>query len=290
MNRRFCLAWCILPLLSCFLPAQQGEKFTLPQVKRDVVTDDSGLRQWAEFKPQNCPTCRGLKVQKCKHCDGLERAKSCLECDWKRNSPCRDCGGRGQTQDPLQWVICPGCHGAGCFPCGFCRNEGSQPVEGGSKKNPPKCVCCRGQGGFKCEVCRGKRLVEGPALKPDVGQASLKDLQDAKKKIGETLTALAAFRPIDNPSKDIRAYTKALVPASRALPSLKKCQAMIKTIQKGLQKGDAYVDSDKRKQDAFNRFRIYNELYLKHQQQVIDLCIERQEFNANVVANKKDPR
>lgn len=290
MNRRLSLSCCLLLLLPCMLPAQHGEKFVVPQVKRAVVTDDSGLQQWAEFAPQNCPTCRGLKIHKCKHCDGLERAKSCLECDWKRQSPCRTCGGHGQIQDPLLLAVCPGCHGAGCFPCNFCHNEGTQPVQGGSKKKPAKCLCCKAQGGFKCEVCRGKRLVEGPALKPSVGEASLKDLDSAKKKIAETLTALAAFRPTNKTSKDLKAYAKALAPARRVLPLLRKCQSMINTIQKGLSKGDLYVDNDKRKAEAFDRFRIYNELYLKHQQQVIDLCIKRQEFNENVMAKKKDPR
>jgi hypothetical protein len=289
MNSRLSRSCWILLLLSCVLPAQRGEKFVVPQVKRAVVTDDNGLQQWAEFKYQNCATCRGLKVHKCKHCDGLEWAKTCLECDWKKKSPCRDCGGRGQTQDPLLWVVCPGCHGAGCFPCALCRNEGCFPIQGGSKK-PAKCGGCKTLGGYKCGVCKGKRLVCGPALKPSVGEASLKDLLAAKKKIGQTLTALATFRPTHNTSKDLKAYAKALAPAARVLPSLKKCQAMVKTILKGLKKGDAFVENDQKKAAGFDLFRIYNQLYLQHQQQVIDLCIQRQEFNTNVMAKKKDAR
>ncbi|MHC4897246.1 MAG: DnaJ-like cysteine-rich domain-containing protein, partial [Planctomycetota bacterium] len=209
---------------------------------------------------------------------------------WTRKSPCRTCGGRGRAQDPLLWVVCPGCHGAGCFPCNFCRNEGKQAVQGGSKKKPGKCMACKGQGGFKCSVCKGNRLVPGPALKPDVGEASLKSLSAAKQKIGLSLSTLRAFTPTHKTSKDLKAYAKALAPASKALPPLRKCQAMIKTIQKGLGKCDLYVDNDKRKAAAFDRFRIYNELYLKHQEQVIDLCIQRQEFNSNVMAKKKDAR
>jgi len=287
MTSRLPILYCVLLLLSCVLPAQRGEKFVVPQVKREVVTDDNGLQQWAEFKQQNCPTCRGIKVHKCKHCDDLERAKTCLECDFKKKSPCRGCGGKGQTLDPLLWVVCPGCHGANCFPCNFCHNEGSQPIKGGSSKKPAKCVGCKAQGGFKCEVCKGKRVVPGPALKPTVGKASLKDLLAAKKKIGQALTGIAAFRFTNKTSKDVKAYAKALAPATRLLPPLKKCQSMIKTIVKGLAKCDVYLDNDKRKAEAFSLFRAYNELYLKHQQQVIDLCIQRQEFNTNVMAKKK---
>ncbi len=278
---------CILLLLAA-LPAQRGEKFTDPQVKREVVKDENGLQQWAPFKAQNCATCRGLKVHKCKHCDEVERGKTCFECKWTKKSPCRACGGQGRTPDPLLWVVCPGCHGAGCFPCDRCLNEGSFLIRGGSKKGA-KCNACKALGAFKCQICKGKRLIPGPGLKPNVGEASLKDLVAAKQKIGQTLTLLQTFSPTGNTSKDLKAYGKALAPASKVLPPLKKAKPMIKTIQRGVAKGDGFVDNDQRRAQAFNRFRIYNQLYLKHQLQVIELCIKRAEFNDNLTGKKDVP-
>ena len=73
------------------------------------------------------------------------------------------------------------------------------------------------------------------------------------------------------------------------VPPLKKAKPMIKTIQRGVAKGDGFVDNDQRRAQAFNRFRIYNQLYLKHQLQVIELCIKRAEFNNNLTGKKDVP-
>ena len=60
---------------------------------------------------------------------------------------------------------------------------------------------------------------------------------------------------------------------------MRLAKVMANTIMKGMSRGDHWMQHATRKANAFQRFSAYNQIYLMHQLQVLDLCIARAEFN-----------
>lgn len=275
---------------AALLPAQRKKaqlKLPIPdKYERTTELDDNGLEQWTEYRQLACPNCQGKKTTVCFHCDGLIRNQQCLECKMKKKVTCRVCAGLGHVPDPLEKVVCPHCLGATIFPCDICGWEGGTMVKGGSKK-PAACVACKWQGSYPCTVCRGARLVDPVKLKPSVGEASLKDLLKAREAIATVLAAMAEFEPGGSKTrKDIKAYSKLLTPATRYLPPLKSAQKAFEAVMKKALKGEVWIGHEEREVAVIKRFMQHHGYYLQHQKRLLDLCVERAEFNEKAQAAK----
>ena len=160
-------------------------------------------------------------------------------------------------------------------------------IEGGGDK-PHDCSACRGDGAYPCEVCKGARLVPVAKLKPSVAQAPLKTLRKARKQIEETLKLLGEFKPTgENSRKEVKQFKSIVAPAIKSWPELKKSQRMLEKVMKKLAGADVWRGNDEKRALAVVRYAAFTRVYLVHQQQLLDLCIERAEFNAEVLAQKK---
>ncbi len=262
-------------------------KYLVPDVwERPTKDDDQGLKQWDEFH-QNCPTCVATKTTICVHCNGMDGHTKCLECNMTKKAPCRACAGEGQLLDPLQWSLCPGCFGAGVFPCDVCGGRGGSKVEGGGDKIKD-CVACKGDGGWRCGVCKGARKVPAPKLKPSVGEADSATLKKAREDVAEVLAAVSAWEPSPKARKDVKDYPKLLQKATGVLPALKLCQKDLDDRMKAIFKGEVWVGHEEREANSLKRTKQCHEYYLKFQLRLLDLCIARAEHNEKVLAEKKD--
>ncbi len=284
VTRRVLFLACFL-LASVPLLAQGRTQIEVPRIERQTKVDDDGLQQWAEYQAPACPRCKGLKVVECPHCKGLERADKCIECNMTKQAPCPACAGTGAPPDPLEKVVCPMCYGEGCLPCDRCGNECSIPLPG--SPNPTKCPCCKGEGGYECAVCRGERQVDVVKLRPSLGEADLKDLREAKDALQETLTLLNDLHATGKWRDDIKAYGKAIKPAERYFPALRKCKPAAEELMKRLSKLDSYTGDKESRARALDRVVLYNKVVLTMETQTIDLCIARQEHNEKVLAEKE---
>lgn len=283
MKRHALLAIFLPLLLWTGLPAQFDKhgKLIPPKITRKTEQGEDGKQVWAQHEHINCPYCKATKTMKCPQCNETERLEECPECDNKKTAPCRGCAGEGKLPDPLEWVRCGGCLGAGHFPCYLCNREGSMKIEGGGKR-AQKCSGCKGRGAYTCTVCKGKRKIASMPLKPSLAEAPLKKLQQAKEAVDEALANLKAIKLIGNTSKDTRAYTKAIAPLRRLSREFGKASKMFKDIHKGICTGDRFVENNRRKEAFFKAFLQHNTYYLLHQQQTLALCIQRQEANARL--------
>ncbi len=267
--------------------AQGRDEILPPRVDRITAPDENGLQQWVKFEARDCPVCKGTGKTECQRCKDLKDVHACLECNLTHECPCHTCGGTGKLPDPFEKALCPGCNGAGSFPCVTCGCKGTYVLVG-SGGRPQKCVACRGDGGFPCEVCGGKRLVDIVRVRGGVEDAKLEDLQAVREKIEETIVAVKDFTGLGTTRKDTKDYGKALAPAARFCPPLKKAAEMIDDLMmKQLARGDRIDGNDELKQAAFQRFRACNLSYLEHQIKVLDLCIARQEANQKVLEEQE---
>src|SRR5262249_51770801 len=164
--------------------------------ERETKDDAQGLAQWVPWKnDEKCPNCNGAKVVECPHCARFEDNKKCIECQLKKKAPCRACGGLGVLPDPLDKVLCPGCMGAGFFPCIPCHGGGQIKIQG-SGEHKFDCLACKGEGGFKCTVCNGSRFVEAATFKPSLKECTnVQQLTKTREQLDETLKALGSFAP-----------------------------------------------------------------------------------------------
>jgi hypothetical protein len=276
------------------LRAQHGQqkmveiKYVMPDTyKRATTTDAQGLTQWAEYDKPVCPTCQGKKTTVCTHCQRFTDVKKCIECNMKKVAPCRACAGLGYMPDPLEQVLCPGCMGAGFFPCFVCGGKGTMKIEGNGD-HVFDCVACKGEGGFKCPVCNGERLVESAQVKPHLKDASVATLKKAQASVEEVLKAVDGFTPGGKDARrDVRIYNKLLTPAFAVLPPLKRCPKALDEIMGRIFMGSQFKGHEQQEADALQQWKSSNLYYLKHQKHLLDLCIERAESNAKVLAGKK---
>jgi len=275
-------------LLRCGLA--QGQKILLAdKYERPTVADAEGLLQWAPWKPDKCPNCEGAKTTKCIHCERLDEKdyKKCIECGKKKVAPCRTCAGTGTLLDPLEKALCPACMGAGFNNCFLCGGRGLSKVVGSGDKQFP-CVGCKEEGGYKCQVCNGTRVVEPPAVKPNIKDAPAAALIKAREAVDAALKEVEAFQPGKDARKDMKTFEKALSPAVQAvLPSLKKSPKALEDYMGHIFAGSGYVGHEETEAHALQEWKNNHEYYLKFEKHLLDLCIARAEANEKVLADKK---
>lgn len=277
-----------LAVLACAAgtaPAQEPApgQFLVPipeKLERATTTDDDGVLQWAEYEAERCVNCKGQKWMPCLHCQRFDEGdcEDCPECHNTKKAVCRICAGTGEMPDILERAPCPSCFGASITRCFVCNGRGQFPVAGGGDRLQ-KCGCCDGKGGYACQTCDGQRWVETPKLKPSVGEAKLKDLRKALETLDKVAEAVAGFESVGDGRKDIKTYSKALAPAARYFPPLRRAQKHFEGSTKDQTKGAVwkhYADTVKASAEAAKQSLEY---YLKHQRQLLGLCIARAEVN-----------
>lgn len=261
---------------------QVRRKLPEPAVDRAWETDAEGLRQWTAFD-ERCALCRGGKTTECEHCKGYEDLPACAECDLTKKADCRACRGSGRAHDPLEALVCPYCWGSTWYGCKLCKTRGRYPVKGGGKREQ-KCGACKTRGAFLCTPCKGLGFF--PAAKigsGGPGDAKLKNLRNAREKLAKALEEMKAFEPVhESRSKSEKAFTKAIDPAARVLPAVKGMKSLLETSLKGLGKGAGYVGYADWVDAEFLEFKDRTVFFLRHQLLLLDLCIERAEFNEQV--------
>ena len=79
-----------------------------------------------------------------------------------------------------------------------------------------------------------------------------------------------------------------LAKPSKTVPALKDMLALLEEVQKGLSRAGAnYTNFVERQTFEYLSFRNRSIHLLRHDARVLDLCIERAEFNENVAKTKK---
>ncbi|MBK8979342.1 MAG: hypothetical protein IPM29_25880 [Planctomycetes bacterium] len=294
---------CLLALFGGIATAQQKNpgQYSIPipeRMERPTVEDEHGLLQWVDLSTLSqkerlqfrCPTCEGTGKQECPFCWRMEHFEKCPECghgpdEKKRETVCRTCAGTGTTPDLLEHAPCPGCSGAGVLRCHCCGGEGTYPAEKDSDRRA-KCPVCRGDGGYACAVCDGHRLVDPPKLKPSIRDAGLEELKKAQEALGEVAAALAALETSGDGRKDAKLWGPALKPGLRYFPVLKDVQKLFETITKDMSKGTMFVAYAEMVGNSFGEKKQSLEYWIKHQQRLLQLCIERAEHNAKATGGK----
>ncbi len=287
----YALWFLMLAVLSAPALAQKDGKIQLlipDRIERPVKEDDSGLQQWAEWKPEDCPNCKGAKLVDCPHCARFEGNEKCIECQMKKKATCRPCAGLGTIQDPLEKALCPGCLGASFVPCLTCGGRGGQKVEGSGKK-VLDCVSCKGEGGFKCTICNGTRLVEVATFKPPLKeQKAAEPMMKACEQIDLTVRALEGIQPTGkNSRKEVKELNKILAMAPAQLTPLKRSPKALEDLMSKLYAGSVFMGHEDHEAEAMKLWVSNSIYYLKTQKRVLEICIARVKFNEKA-GEKKD--
>jgi hypothetical protein len=270
-------------------PAQDLRYFVPEKIERATATDDKGLTQWAEYKPEKCGVCAGTGKMKCVTCERFpDDVKTCPECKRveSRETACRTCAGVGHLPDPLEKSFCPGCRGAGFLLCLVCSGGGQ--IKGSGDKRWSDCPACRGSGGWKCGVCDGNRLVEVVGLKPSLRDASATNLDKALAATDKALAGLAAFTPeAKNTRKEVKELVKQLQIAQQHYAPLKRTPKVLEDYMGKLAAGAMYQGHAQQEANAMHSVRSSAEYYLKLQKRIMELAKQRAEANAKVEAENK---
>lgn len=282
-------AWLALLLFAPLATAQTRERIAPPEFEREVVVDDAGLQQWAEYKVK-CEPCGGRGKDTCQGCKGAEEIyPNCTECKGKRTAPCRTCGGAKILPDPLVEMSCPFCKGSGWYDCGQCRGPGSYfTTDQEGNREDIVCRACDKKGRYKCIPCNGKRLLPTVRLKKKLpGKAKGKDLIKIRESLRECLKQVTEFEPAKRASKTIKLYEAEVKTYFKKLPAMKSSAELLTIVIKGVRKvGDAYEGFE-----AKNTFQILlmkdRTVYmLQRNLRALDQSIARVEHNASVLADK----
>lgn len=291
-----CLAMLLLPLwVATGLVAQKHEpveiRYVIPErFERATKTDDKGLEQWAEWKPEKCSTCAGKGKTRCATCERFpDEAKNCIECkrNKDRETGCRSCGGLGHWPDPLEKVTCPQCMGAAVTVCGTCAGGGQIKITGGGDRWS-NCPACRGDGGWKCATCNGARLVEPAQLKPSLKEANKETLAKAMAVADKTLAGLAAFTPsAKDTRKEVKEFGRIVGEAGAVFPPMKRIGKALEDVMGKVYGGNQFQGHEEAEANTVNGFKVASEYYLKHQKRMMELAHKRAEINEKVLAESK---
>jgi hypothetical protein len=270
--------------------AAQHRQLVPERIERATYADDKGVQQWAEYKPEKCPTCDGKGKHTCQVCDRfIAELETCVECKFEgeRQVTCHTCAGEGTLPDPLEKVACPGCRGAAYLPCTVCGGSGKQKLEGDKAWNP--CPVCRGSGGWKCAVCNGERMVDVTPLKPSFKDGSLKDIGKAKAAVDSALKELGAITPVggDKSRKEVKAMVKALEPAAALHPALKRFGKAFEDYMGKIYAGNQIAKHEENEAAATKLVKDNAENLLKHQKRMLELAHKRAEANQKVAGAEK---
>jgi hypothetical protein len=266
-------------------------KFYHPEkYERATKTDDKGLTQWDEHKPEKCPTCSGTGKAKCTTCVRMpEENTICPEC--KRNKDrevvCRACAGTGAMPDPLEKALCPACQAASFLLCMICHGGGQLKID--KAKQWSACPGCRSEGGYKCVVCNGTRLVEVAGVKPSLKDANAAALAKAIATTDQALRDLSAFSPAggDKARKEVKTLAKILETAGSAHPSLKRTVKPLEDYMGKIFAGTNFQGHEEHEAEAMNLVKANSEYYLKHQKRMLELAHKRAEANEKLLAAQK---
>lgn len=288
-NILFGLGAILVAALALPLVAQVRQKIPEPEVKRETVIDEDGYQQWAKYD-EKCPNCGGFREKKCEWCDRDTPIPDCVECDGTKKAPCRICGGKGRLPDPLVDLRCIYCSGSSWYPCGVCGGGGSITVtDQNGNKESRACGSCKKKGFFPCTVCeQTRRLPVIKVKRKPPGEAKLKDLKALRDEMKAALLALQEWEPQGRASKAYDSLEKLMKKPGKKLPALKDMLELLETVQKGLTKsGSGFVSYESNQTHQFHVFKDRSVYLLQHQTKVLDLCVERAEFNEKVKSGGK---
>ena len=287
------LPFLFVSLLSVFAAGQKKTeiRYVIPdKFERATKTDDKGLVQWADHKPEKCQTCLGTGKTKCSTCERFpEEAKICVECKRtkEREVPCRSCAGIGHWPDPLEKVHCPECFAAGFVVCDLCSG-GGQIKTAADGDRFAACPVCRSEGGFKCATCNGARLVEPALVKPSLKDANAAALQKAITQTDQLLTQVGAFTPTGKGTrKEVKELVKIYTSGQALYPPLKRLPKALEDVIGKVYGGNQYQGFEEREANTLNQFKASSEYYLKHQRRMLELAHKRAEANEKVLAEQK---
>ncbi len=144
-------------------------------------------------------------------------------------------------------------------------------------------------GRYPCGPCDGTRRISTVKIKrKPLSEAKLKDLHAMRELLAECEAGLVALKFEERASKIEKALAKVIAKAAKKLKPLKAMPDLLKTVLKGLTKAGAmYQSYDTKVMEQFYRFTDNSTFLLRHQMRVLDLEIERVEFNAEQLSKKK---
>jgi len=270
----------LLVLMSGVFTTQEvRRKIPPPEFDRETVVDENGLQQWAPFDHE-CPHCHGRGIAPCVMCTQGPDNPNCLACGGKKECRCLACNGTKKVLDPILTMRCAYCDGTGFYRCGLCAGAGKI----GPPDQPISCGACKKKGLYVCTACEGKGVVPTIRIKRKLPwEAKLKDMQDLRKLLQETIETMQKFEPQERASKSMKAIEASVKKVQKKLPPLKGMLELLETVQKGLTKaGAAYQGHEERLAYQFLTFNDRSVYFLQYQVRVLDLCIARAEFNESV--------
>lgn len=273
----------LLLLAALTFGRQTLEKIPEVDFERETELDEEGKQQFKAFDVR-CETCQGLKIDTCRNCDKRD-ISDCMVCNDEKRVPCYVCTGEGKLLDPLVEMACPYCKASAWYACGQCAGVGFfyENLQDGSRIERP-CGACKKVGGFECSVCEGERRIDTVRVKRELPtEADLDDLRDTREELAACLEELEPFEPKGRASKTTKALEKLLARPGRTYEPLGDMLDLLEEVQKGLVKaGSGYKNFEERQNHQFLVFRDRSVHLLRHQLRVLDLCIERAEFNEKV--------
>lgn len=289
MSKTLTLAVVTLFVLLGFAVSQQTlEKIPTVDFTRETELDDKGLKQFKAYDVA-CEACRKEGTTVCEGCKDRE-LPNCTECTGKKVAKCRTCAGKKVLHDPLLHLTCTYCKGSGWYDCALCGGRGiisEKGTDGSSAEKP--CGSCKKVGRFVCTPCDGKRVLDTIRFrKKPAMEASLTELREARAELEATMKELEPFEPLERASKTLKALEALLAKPSKTVPALKDMQVLLEEVQDGLSRAGAnYTNFVENQRFEFLKFRNRSIHLLRHDVRVLELCIERAEFNENVAKTKK---
>lgn len=290
MSRPVTLA--LLTLFALFglaLSQQTLEKVPTIDFTRETEVDEQGFQQFKAFDVA-CEDCKGEGTTVCLGCKDRE-LPNCTECDGKKRATCRTCAGKKKLHDPLLHLTCTFCKGSGWYDCALCGGRGiiTETNSNDSTSVEKPCGACKKAGRFVCTPCDGKRVLETIRIrKKPAMEASLDDLRETRTELEAIAKELEPFEPLERMSKTQKALETMLAKPSKTVPALKDMQVLLEEVQKGLARAGAnYTNFLERQTFEYLTFRNRAVHLLRHDLRVLELCIQRAEFNENVAKTKK---
>jgi hypothetical protein len=291
MSKSLALAVVTLFVLLGFAVSQQTlEKVPTVDFTRETELDDKGLKQFKAYDVA-CEPCKGEGTTVCEGCKDREPPlPNCTECTGKKRATCRTCAGKKKLHDPLLQLTCTFCKGSGWYDCALCGGRGIISEKGADGTTAEKpCGGCKKVGRFVCTPCGGERVLDTIRIrKKPALEASLAELRETRTELEAAMQELEPFEPLERASKTEKALAAMLTKPSKLVPALKDMQVLLEEVQDGLSRaGAGYTNFLENQRMEYLTFRNRAVHLLRHDIRVLDLCIERAEFNENVAKTKK---
>lgn len=289
MSKSLALAIVTLFVLLGFAISQQTlEKIPTVDFTRETELDEKGLKQFKAYEVA-CEPCKGEGTTVCEGCKDRE-LPNCTECKGTKRATCRTCAGKKKLHDPLLHLTCTYCKGSGWYDCALCAGRGiiSEKSADGTTAEKP-CGGCKKVGRFVCTPCDGEGVLDTIRFrKKPAMEASLTELRETRAELEAAMQEVEAFEPLERQSKTEKALAALLAKPSKTVPALKDMQALLGEVQDGLSRAGAnYTNFVENQRFEYLTFRNRSVHLLRHDVRVLELCIERAEFNENVEKTKK---